>query len=161
MNSRSVRLLAFAPALLAALCSDASAAALDAGFGHDGRVAVELGIFGSRANAVAAQADGKIVAAGYAASSADRDFMLFRLLPDGSLDTSFNYDGTVTTAVGAFDDEALAVAVQADGKIIAAGYSGNGENRDFALVRYNSDGSVDRSFGAEGMVVTAVSASHD
>ncbi|WP_420209172.1 delta-60 repeat domain-containing protein [Candidatus Electronema sp. JC] len=161
MNSRPVRLLALGAALLAALCSEASAAALDAGFGHDGRVAVELGIFGSRANAVAAQPDGKIVAAGYASSTADRDFMLFRLLPDGSLDPAFNIDGTVTTAVGSFDDEALAVAVQPDGKIIAAGYSSNGENRDFALVRYNSDGSLDRSFGTEGMAVTAVGGSHD
>ncbi|MGR0482875.1 MAG: CFI-box-CTERM domain-containing protein [Candidatus Electronema sp. V4] len=161
MNSRPVRLLALGSALLAALCSEASAAALDADFGHDGRVAVELGILGSRANAVATQLDGKIVAAGGASSSADRDFMLFRLLPDGSLDPAFNIDGTVTTAVGSFDDEALAVAVQPDGKILAAGYSSNGENRDFALIRYNSDGSLDRSFGAEGMAVTAVGGSHD
>ncbi|MGX9727475.1 MAG: delta-60 repeat domain-containing protein [Candidatus Electronema sp. VV] len=161
MNSRPVRLLALGSALLAALCSESSAAALDADFGHDGRVAVELDILGSRANAVATQPDGKIVAAGYASSSADRDFMLFRLLPDGSLDSAFNIDGTVTTAVGSFDDEALAVAVQPDGKILAAGYSSNGENRDFALVRYNSDGSLDRSFGAEGLAVTAVGGSHD
>ncbi|MCW5199150.1 hypothetical protein VU05_00170 [Desulfobulbus sp. F1] len=163
MNIHPIRLLALCSALLAALCSEASAAAaLDVNFGHDGRVAVELGVYGSRANAVIVQPDGKIVAAGSSSSTtADKDFMLFRLLPDGSIDPAFNSDGTVTTAVGPFDDEALTLALQPDGKILAAGYSSSDKNRDFALVRYNSDGTLDHSFGTEGMAVTAVGSSHD
>jgi hypothetical protein len=53
----------------------------------------------------------------------------------------------VTTDVGGSDDEALAVAIQADGKIVVAGYSNNGSNNDVALVRYNVDGSLDNTFG--------------
>ena len=54
---------------------------------------------------------------------------------DGTLDTSFDSDGKVITAIGSGDD-ALAVAIQSDGKIVVAGYSDNGSNDDFALVRY-------------------------
>jgi len=55
---------------------------------------------------------------------------------DGTLDTSFDSDGKVTTAIGGSDDVAYSVAIQSDGKIVAAGYSNNGSNFDFALVRY-------------------------
>ena len=61
---------------------------------------------------------------------------------DGSLDTSFDTDGKVTTAIGSSDDVAFSVAIQSDGKIVAAGYSNNGSNNDFALARYNTDGSL-------------------
>ena len=54
---------------------------------------------------------------------------------DGSLDTSFDGDGKVTTAIGSGADYARSVAIQSDGKIVAAGYS-LGSNSDFALVRY-------------------------
>jgi uncharacterized delta-60 repeat protein len=163
MNIRPLRLSALCSILFAALFAENAAAAvtLDPDFGEDGRVAVELGIYGSRANAVLAQPDGKILVAGSSTSTADKDFMLFRLLPDGELDKNFNYDGTVTTPVGSYDDEALTLALQEDGKILAGGYTNNGENRDFALVRYNSDGSLDRDFGLEGMAVTQVGSSND
>ncbi len=161
MTIRFPWLIALCSALSLALSLEASAAALDSTFGENGRVAVDLGIRGSRANAVVVQPDGKIVAAGSSTSTADRDFMLFRLLPDGSLDPDFNHDGTVTTAVGSSDDEALSIALQPDGKVIAAGYSTSEKDRDFAIVRYSSDGSLDRSFGNEGMVVTPVGSSHD
>jgi len=135
--------------------------ALDPEFGNDGRVAVQLGVYGDRANAVVVQPDGKIVVAGSSSNAVDYDFMLFRLLADGSLDPEFNFDGTVTSPVGSFDDEILALALQKDGKIIAGGYSSNGSDRDFALARYNSDGSLDRTFGREGMVVTPVGNGND
>ena len=137
------------------------AAELDPGFGNDGRVAVELGTYGDRANAVAVQSDGKIVVAGSSSSTADLDFLLFRLLPDGSLDSSFNLDGTVVVPAGSADDEILALALQSDGKILAAGYSHNGTDRDFALARFNSDGSLDHDFGLDGIVVTSVGNSDD
>uniref|UniRef100_UPI00405617EF delta-60 repeat domain-containing protein n=1 Tax=Candidatus Electrothrix sp. TaxID=2170559 RepID=UPI00405617EF len=137
------------------------AAALDTDFGDNGKVAVDLGSYGDQANAVLVQPDGKILVSGSTSNTADLDFMLFRLLADGSLDSEFNFDGTVSTAIGTHDDEAFALALQEDGKILAAGYSSNKGSRDFAMARYNSDGSLDRSFGFEGMVVTAVSASDD
>lgn len=164
MNLRPARLVFLCSLLFLLGCASAFAAApgLDTTFGANGRVAVELGTYGSRANAVAVQPDGKIVVAGSSASTSEKDFMLFRLLADGSLDPEFDNDGTVTTAVSPADDEVLSLALQPDGKIIAAGYSSNDDkNRDFAMVRYNSDGSLDTSFGINGMAVTAIGSSHD
>ncbi len=156
MLSRLIRRCSFCFFLCLVLLLPATAAELDSGFGNDGRVAVELGVYGDRANAVAVQPDGRIVVGGSSSSSADLDFLLFRLLPDGSLDPDFNFDGTVITPAGSGDDEVLSVALQPDGKILAAGYSSNGEDRDFALARFNSDGSIDTDFGIGGIVVTPV-----
>ena len=80
---------------------------------------------------------------------------------DGSLDSNFDSDGKVTTEVGSTNDYALSVAIQSDGKIVAAGYSNNGSNDDFALVRYNTDGSLDASFDGDGKVITAIGGGAD
>jgi uncharacterized delta-60 repeat protein len=119
---------------------------LDPSFGGDGRVVTDFG-GDDRSFAVAIQANGKIVAAGQATA----DFALARYKSDGSLDPSFGGDGKVTTDFGGFD-RANAVAIQADGKIVAAGWCCAGQN--FALARYNADGSLDRTFDGDGKVVT-------
>ena len=75
----------------------------------------------------------------------------------GDADASFSGDGVVTTAVGDAAS-ARAVVVQPDGRIVAAGYTVDGEGRKFALVRFLGDGSLDTSFGGDGVVVTAVGA---
>ena len=80
---------------------------------------------------------------------------------DGSLDTSFDSDGKVTTAIGSGNDYACSVAIQSDGKIVVAGYSDNGSNDDFALVRYNTDGSLDTTFDSDGKVTTAIGSGDD
>lgn len=161
------------PMKLAALClllftlftaefsAEIFAAALDTGFGDNGKVAVDLGSYGDQANAVLVQPDGKILVGGSTANSANLDFMLFRLLADGSLDPEFNIDGKVSTAIGSDDDEVFALALQKDGRILAAGYSSKDGSRDFALARYNSDGSLDPDFGTGGMAVKSVSDSDD
>ena len=79
---------------------------------------------------------------------------------DGSLDTSFDSDGKVTTAIGGSDDYAHSVAIQSDGKIVAAG-TVHGSNDDFALVRYNTDGSLDTNFDSDGKVTTAIGSGDD
>jgi len=68
----------------------------------------------------------------------------------GDLDPTFGTGGKVTTDFGGGTDQAFAVALQPDGKIVAAGQA----NNDFALARYNPDGSLDNSFGTAGMVTT-------
>ena len=113
------------------------------------------------AQALVQQADGKLVAAGYSYNGSNYDFALVRYNSDGSLDTSFGSGGVVTTGVGGSDDGVHALVQQADGKLVAAGRSNNGSNNDFALVRYNSDGSLDTSFGSGGVVTTAVGGSDD
>jgi uncharacterized delta-60 repeat protein len=110
---------------------------LDAGFSGDGIVTDPAG---SGANALAIRGDGKILAAG----SRWGDFALLRVTSDGSIDTSFSADGRVITDFNQTHDYATAIALQSDGKVIAAGASGNlGATEfggDFALARYLADG---------------------
>jgi uncharacterized delta-60 repeat protein len=72
----------------------------------------------------------------------------------GDLDLSFGGGGKVTTAIGTGGDFGYSVIQQADGKLVVAGYSYNGSNDDFALVRYNADGSLDTGFDGDGKVTT-------
>ncbi|GAB4334392.1 MAG: hypothetical protein Kow0089_03600 [Desulfobulbaceae bacterium] len=74
----------------------------------------------------------------------------------GELDTTFGEDGKVITSFGRFGDQAYSVALQSDGKILAAGSASNGDNLDLAIARYNEDGSLDTSFGREGKVWTSI-----
>jgi uncharacterized delta-60 repeat protein len=119
---------------------------LDNTFGNSGTVVTSFGTQGDEAQDVAIQNDGKIVVAGRSAYH----IALARYLPDGSLDSSFDGDGRVTTTVNVFFDDAYAVLVQADGKIMIAGSLGG--QPDFILIRYNSDGSLDTSFSGEGIL---------
>jgi len=134
---------------------------LDTSFSTDGKVTTAFGTSNDVATSVAIQSDGKIVAAGYSYNGANYDFALVRYNMDGSLDSTFGTGGKVTTAFGTGDDGAKSVAIQSDGKIVAAGYSDNGANYDFALVRYNTDGSLDSTFGTGGKVTTAVGTGTD
>src|SRR6185369_4103592 len=94
--------------------------------------------------------------AGITYNGSNRDFALVRYKPNGSLDTSFNGTGKVTTAIGPGDDWAEALVLQPDGKLVVAGYSWNGSDYDLALVRYDSNGSLDPSFNGTGKVITAI-----
>lgn len=125
-----------------------------------------VGIGEDYAHAVAVQADGAVLVAGSSASNTGTDFGVVRYGRDGGLDTTFGNGGKVATAVasGNGSDEAYAVAVQPDGKILVAGNAdmGNGASGlDFALARYNVDGTLDNTFGNGGKVTTAISASTD
>ncbi len=137
----------------------------DASFDSDGKVITGEFAGFSNLNAGAVQPDGKIVAAGYTTVStypAYRfDFAVARHNTDGTLDTSFNQDGKVRTAVGNLGfDRAYSVAVQSDGKIIVAGqavfFKDGYEFSGFALVRYNSDGNLDNSFNEDGKLITII-----
>jgi uncharacterized delta-60 repeat protein len=127
---------------------------LDASFGTGGEVSTSFGSTNNGANSVTLQADGKIVAAG--ASDNSENLALVRYNVDGSLDASFGSGGMVTTSVpNGSGSAAESVKIQPDGKILVAGYSFVlGSNTDFVLVRYNSDGSLDSSFGTGGKVET-------
>ena len=122
--------------LLMACPVAAAAGDLDTSFDSDGKVTTEVGSTNDFARSVTIQSDGKIVVAGYSDDGSNDDFALVRYNTDGSLDTSFDTDGKVTTAIGSGDDAAYSVAIQSDGKIVAAGTSSNGSNDDFALVRF-------------------------
>ena len=138
--------------------SPSLAGRLDPSFSAGGKLTIDFSSNES-ANAVAVQADGKIVAAGGVGMVGNNnyDFAVFRYNADGSLDTSFDADGKVTTSFNNYYEHANTVAIQADGKIIAAGITdlSSGGNWRSALVRYNTDGSLDNSFGAGGKVLGA------
>jgi len=128
---------------------------LDTAFGLNGRVAVELGVKNS-GHAVVVQPDGKIVVAGSSSDGTGLNFSLIRFNHDGSLDTTFNGDGSVVTSISPGDDEILALGLLSDGRIVAAGYSHNGTDRDFALACYLQNGSLDPIFGDEGVVLISI-----
>jgi len=124
---------------------------LDATFGSGGKV---ISAFGNQAdaNALVVQADGKIVVVGLG----NADFGLARYNPDGSLDATFGNGGKTTKTFDCYSGaEAFAAALQTDSKIVAAGEC----NDDFALARYNPDGSLDPTFGSGGKVTTKLSGS--
>jgi uncharacterized delta-60 repeat protein len=125
---------------------------LDPSFGTAGKVITSITTGQDKAYAAAIQANQKIVVAGTSSSSVSgKDYTVLRYNTDGSLDGTFGTSGTVTTDVQVgSDDVAYCLAIQADGKIILAGYSDNGTNKDAALVRYNTDGSIDTTFGNNG-----------
>ena len=135
---------------------------LDTSFGNSGgKMITNSNNNGDHARSVAIQSDGKIVLAGAGDNTGNDDFALYRYNTDGSLDSSFGTGGKVFTAVGSGNDFAESVAIQSDGKIVVAGYSYNGSNDDFALVRYNTDGSLDTSFDSDGKVTTDFGAGSD
>jgi uncharacterized delta-60 repeat protein len=107
------------------------------------------------------QPDGKILLAGYSYNGTNNDFSLVRYNPNGLLDNTFDNDGKVNTSVGSAEDKAFSVALQNDGKILVAGYSHNGTDYDFAIVRYNVNGSIDSTFDIDGKVITTNSNSDD
>ncbi|MEU0375205.1 calcium-binding protein [Streptomyces sp. NPDC006283] len=125
----------------------------DASFGGgDGQVsydpAPELPVEGGDGRALALQPDGKIVVGGQVGSTRF-DFVVLRLNTNGSLDTGFSGDGIERTDFG--DYEAVeGLALQPDGKIVAAGTSGG----RVALARYNPGGTLDTSFDGDGRVLT-------
>ncbi len=143
-----------------------TAGVLDSTFGIGGLVVTDLGSTSDRAFDVVIQSDGKVVTAGDTIrSGTGQDFALVRYNSNGALDTSFGANGRVTTDFKGFGDNATAIVLQADGKILAAG---NAKTKlkgiiqtDVGLARYNPNGTLDASFGINGKVITTIGSSTD
>jgi len=133
---------------------------IDPSFGTGGRVISDVSMNFDEAHAVAVQSDGKIVVAGFAQPSEDdsRDFAVLRYGSTGAPDSSFGTEGRVLTDFFGGLDEADAVAIQPDGKIVVAGEAQvfNGNAFEFALARYNTNGSLDKTFGDGGKTTTNI-----
>lgn len=129
---------------------------LDTTFGSAGKVTTAFPSGRGSANAVALQPDGKIVAAGTSGTAGSSNFTLARYNPDGSLDPNFGANGIVTTDVLGHDDVATSLALLPDGHLVAAGKANTGSAWDFAVARYDANGSLDGSFGTDGVVTTSL-----
>ncbi|HUO74399.1 MAG TPA: DUF4395 family protein [Solirubrobacteraceae bacterium] len=131
---------------------------LDTSFGTNGIAITDFGGADDHAYDAALTPDGGIVAVGSAdpGGLVKADFAIARYNPDGTPNTNFGTGGIVMTDIRGDADQAEAVGVQADGKILVAGHAATvaGRITDFALVRYNPDGTLDQSFGNHGIVTT-------
>jgi uncharacterized delta-60 repeat protein/CSLREA domain-containing protein len=129
----------------------------DTNFGSGGVIRTTVGTNVEQVS-VAIQTNGRIVAAcsSFTSNSAGYDFWVVRYNGNGSLDTTFGSSGLVVTPIGSGNsfDVPRSVAIQANGKIVVGGKSQNGTNNNFAVVRYNPNGSLDSRWGIGGIVNT-------
>ena len=126
---------------------------LDPSFGSGGKVVTDLGGPSDAAGAVAIQADGRIIVGG---TQGSLRFAVLRYRADGSLDTSFGLGGLAVADFGTPSEQVSAIAIMPNGKIVAGGFvnAPNVQPDDFALARFNSNGSLDTSFGVGGKITT-------
>jgi len=131
---------------------------IDTDFGMEGIVKVDFGQTSDFCHDMTIQPDGFILLAGESSKNNLTDFALVRLDTNGSLDMSFGMGGKVITDLGGSYEYANAIAVQPDGKIIAAGKSTDGSvtNANFAMIRYEVNGEIDTDFGVNGIAITSI-----
>ena len=136
---------------------------LDNSFDGDGKVTTDFDASEENINSIALQSSGKLIVGGYSFINAPllEDFIIARYNINGSLDNTFGSEGFITTDFNSLFDKVSTVLVQSDDKIIAAGYANNGTENDIALTRYNSDGTLDDSFGDAGKVITDIDGRDD
>ncbi len=140
---------------------------LDSSFGDNGTVRTNInsstGLSVDEAYAVKLQADNKIVVAGQTYDYLQHRFLAIRYNADGTVDDSFGNGGATTITIGTSDDEAFALAIQNDGRIILAGesYLSGGFSYRVALARLTAKGQTDKNFGTNGIVTTNIAAGGD
>lgn len=135
---------------------------LDTSFSNDGKLTIDLSGTDDEAHAVAIHPTrGKIVIAGDTRQGADLDFLVTMLNADGSFDNGFGAFGKMLTDFNGTDDGAYAVAFDGS-KVIAAGYSSTSSfKRDFSLLRYNANGTLDTTFSNDGKAKVVFSEDDD
>ena len=141
----------------------------DTTFNGSGKLVTQLTDSSSAGpSAAALQPDGKFIigTSQLVGGNEDYDFVVIRFNRDGSRDASFDGDGTTAVSFGNWQDALLDMAIQPDGKIVAAGGKFNGQansssTQDFAMARLNADGSLDNTFGIGGKIVTPVGTGND
>lgn len=139
-----------------ALARYGSGGTLDPTFSGDGVLVLGVGTGDDEAAALAIQPDGKIVVVGYAADGSQHDLLIARFLDDGTPDPSFNGTGRRRVSFGAGNAFGTAVALQADGKILAAGYARVGTVFHFAVARVDENGLLDPMLDGDGLLTTAI-----
>ncbi|HUR97813.1 MAG TPA: FG-GAP-like repeat-containing protein, partial [Pyrinomonadaceae bacterium] len=126
---------------------------LDSSFGIGGKITTAFSNLDIARDTVI-QPDGRIVLGG--GSNNNAAFTMARYKSNGDLDTTFGVGGKVVLPFGTVESQIMALTLQPDGKFLTAGTSGNFPDRDTTLVRFNNDGTVDQTFGTNGIVVTPI-----
>ena len=126
----------------------------DSSFNSNGKQVTQLaGTSISIGNSVAVASNGKIFIAGYTFNGFTNDFAVACFNADGSADNTFGNAGLVTTDINSSDDFAGSVSIAGDNKIVIAGYSDGAAMEHFAVTKYNTDGTLDASFGNNGKLI--------
>lgn len=132
--------------------------ALDSSFGVGGKVSFNFGIDHDIATTLGIQSDGKIVLGGHTYITSNPrlayDFAVVRLNTDGSFDTTYGNNGVTTTQIVDEANYANGLVIQADDKVVLAGRTVKLFDYDFAMIRFNTDGTLDNTFGNGGKVST-------
>jgi uncharacterized delta-60 repeat protein len=134
---------------------------LDTSFGSSGIVIQDIGSSDDYGHSLAIQPDGKILLSGACYDGSNIDFCIARFKSDGTLDINFGNSGKLTLDIGSSSDFGYSLAIQSDGKILLGGYCYNGSNNDFCIARFNSNGTLDTSFGSSGIVIQPIGSSDD
>ena len=137
---------------------------LDPTFGTAGLVETKVGNTSHVLSAVALQPDGKILIAGYTRFVGQNfDFAVLRYSADGTLDTTFGTAGVVLTDFATRTDQAMAMVLMADGRILVSGQTLTDDLTiaDMAFARYNADGSLDTTFGVGGRAMVDIRGTPD
>ena len=139
---------------------------LDATFGslgNSGKVIQSIGSFYDAGQSLAIQPDGKILFGGECIDGIiNSDFCIARFNSNGTLDTSFGTGGKVIQPIGSFYDAGQSFAIQPDGKILLGGSCQGVSNFDFCIARFNSDGTLDTSFGSpNGFIIQPIGLFND
>ena len=162
MTAYLLSILIAASLLIPTLFTLAAAGDLDTTFAGTGYIIDHVGSNeSSSGNAVLVQDDGKIIVVGSSydfISSTNDDFAAVRYNSNGTLDTTFNGDGKLTTDFGTSVDGAADAILQADGKMIVVGHAKPDDYYHFALARYDQAGDLDPAFDGDGRVTTVFAA---
>lgn len=133
---------------------------IDNSFSYDGQIVPDIALGSEYAKAMAFQPDGKIITVGYNKdTSGYYDIEVIRLTENGDLDNTFGTNGSVLQDFGYNENRAYAVAIEDNGDILVAGSFGTISQYSLGLVRFKSDGSLDNSFGTNGLILSNVGSS--
>jgi uncharacterized delta-60 repeat protein len=136
---------------------------LDDSFGNgSGYVNLNINNDNDQGQSLAIQSDGKILLGGSCYNVINYDFCIARFNSDGTLDDSFGSpNGYKIQPIGSSNDYGYSSAIQPDGKILLGGYCDNGSNDDFCIARFNSNGTLDTTFGSSGKVIQPIGSGND
>lgn len=129
---------------------------LDKSFGNGGLVVTEISNQKEICEAVAIQPDGKIICVGTTQHDPNFDIFLVRYDEYGQLDYYFGQGGIVITDINSGHDIVKSLAIQKDGKLIVAGFTYSKDNFSMILLRYDTNGNLDSTFGKNGIAITNI-----